>query len=44
MSALVNTIAADVVANLDRNPHGYTAETLVSNWERRIRTLPARSP
>ncbi|QIG73331.1 hypothetical protein EVC03_023 [Rhizobium phage RHph_Y5A] len=37
--ALVNEIAADVVANLKRNPNGFTAETLVKNWESRIAWL-----
>jgi hypothetical protein len=37
--ALVNEIAADVIANLKRNPNGFTAETLVKNWEDRIAWL-----
>ena len=38
-NALVNQIAADVIANLKRNPHNYTVETLVASWEKRIEWL-----
>lgn len=36
---LIHEIAADVVAKMTRNPHGFTAETLVKNWEDRIAWL-----
>lgn len=36
MTNLVNQIASDIIPNLVRNPHNYTVETLIQNWEQRI--------
>lgn len=39
MNATVQQIAADTIANLKRNPNGFTVETLIANWESRIEWL-----
>lgn len=36
---IIKQIAADTLANSKRNPHGYTVDTLVANWESRIEWL-----
>lgn len=33
---IVRQIAEDIIANMHCNPNGFTVDTLIENWERRI--------
>lgn len=39
MTKLINAIAADILTAIKTNPHGFTVETLVANWESKIEWL-----